>query len=446
MTKLVKATSNITSIPYPARFPRNFMWGAGHSPHQVEADQHSNWGAWEMSPKRISDLKTKGFLEKYGLDNFVAGRGTEFELRYAADFELALSQNHNTIRLGINWAVVEPKQGQFNTDALERYRSMILYALHAGLEPVITLYHWSHPLWFEEMGGWKHRNAPRAFEAFVEYTLGHIGALARYYTVLNEPDGVYARFSYLWGKWPPQETVDEETFARIVANLAEAHRLAYAYIRRTHPQALVGIAQAMTSHESDDPAWLLKSDAWNYGFIYRILPCLDFIGINNYFVSSKFDGKEYPGYNMDDAPGRDYLEDAVLSDFKWAMCPRSIYGVLKGAAECYPGVPLMITEHGHAVSEQYDQRRAWYLWESLKWINKAISEGVPLIGYLHWSLMDNFEWADGYRMQFGLWHVDRRTMLRTPRESSKLYADIIAANGLDLTIAKKYWHLIEKPF
>ncbi len=430
---------NIRDAQLPLIFPAAFLWGGATAPHQVEGSPNSNWGRWERSGARIKELKDQG---KNPAD-FISGPACEFDTRYPQDFALAKTLGHNAIRFGPSWAAIEPREGTFNTQVLARYRDMLLCARASGLEPVFTLYHWVHPGWLENAGGWKRPDAPKLFERFVATLIEYVGDHVTYYTVINEPN-VYGTFSFRWGIWPPKEC-GETGYRDVINNLAEGHRLAHALIKQANPKALVGIAQNIGWHESTNPAIKAEKDMWNYEFVDAILPHLDFIGINLYMHSAFNPGEAI----QDGAQGCDpCTAHPVVSDFPpkgWGMCPRAIYEVIKEFSARYPRMPLMVTEHGHAVHEMEDRRRCWYLWESLKWIHKAVEEGVDLRGYLHWSLMDNFEWAEGYAPQFGLIHIDRKTQERKPRESAFLFRDIIAASGLTQDTAEKYRGLIKHP-
>jgi len=417
-------TKNTRDVELPLSFPRNFLWGAAAAAHQVHGSPGSNWGVWERSPKRLQELKEKGLDP----DDFIASNACEFEIRYPNDFRLARSLCHNANRFSINWATVEPEPATFNTGILKRYRNIASAARDNGIEPIVTLYHWTHPEWFEKGGGWKRGDAPGLFTRFVDRVVRSLGDIVTYYTVLNEPN-VYAMFSFRDGRWPPQEK-SEESHRTVLAHLVEAHILANTLIKRRYPNAQIGIAQSLFWDE-------IGGASSELAFLEKIKDTLDFIGVNTYFHSRE----GVYGWEGNDP----CTEHPVVSDVGWGMCPRAIYGVLKDLSRRYPKHPLLVTEHGHAVSEMEDYRRCWYLWESLKWIHQAIEEGVDLRGYLHWSLLDNFEWAEGFAPKFGLIHVDRKTQKRNPRVSAYLLRDIIESGGLTADIADAYHEVIMHP-
>ena len=427
---------NICEVELPLVFPPTFLWGAATAAHQVQGSPESNWGQWERSPERKKELQDAG----KDPNDYISGNACEFEQRFSKDFALARSLGHSANRFSINWATVEPHPGEFDRAILARYRRLVRSARRHGLTPIVTLYHWTHPAWFEAMGSWKCDGAPLLFARFVEEALKYIGDMVHYYTVLNEPT-VYGPLSFLIGCWPPKEKNSQEVFLKVMDNLAEAHRRAYALIKQCNPHAEVGIAHAVAWEESSDPNIKAEKLRNNLSWTDTIIAQLDFIGLNVYFHEvHEPEGSAYTRLSWTDPCSA----DAVVSDFGWGMCSRSLAEVLKEFWHAYKK-PLMVTEHGHAVAEMDDRRRCWFLWESLKWVHQAMQEGIDLRGYLHWSLLDNFEWAEGFTKKFGLIHVDRATQKRTPRTSAYLLRDIIKAGGLTQEIAEKYRTAIRHP-
>jgi len=429
-------------------FPKNFLWGSATAAHQVEGGKNapgfSNWGSWELSPARQEKLRQDGKIKQDGdLARFVTGPACDFRHRYRGDFAAARAFNHNSIRLSIDWAEIEPEDGRYDPTQLQRYREMVRAAREFGLEPVITLYHWTHPGWFEASGAWQRPDAARRFSRMAAAVIDQIGADVRWWTILNEPN-VYAHFSYDWGLWPPQVT-SAEACARVTEQQLAAHDAVYQQLRAGDPAARLGIAQSCGWNQADDPAEKERMDRWHTEFLDLVRGQLDFIGINVYHHNAVRQGQHLDGWNGAD-PCTDH---PVLSDFNWGMCPRSLAAVAAELHQRYQ-LPILVTEHGHAVRELEDRRRCWFLWQSLAELQRVIAEGVPVLGYLHWSLLDNFEWADGYDPCFGLWAVERDAarptfLERTPRRSAFLLRDIIAAGGLTAALANRYGAAIERP-
>ncbi|MDR3570990.1 MAG: family 1 glycosylhydrolase [Candidatus Pacebacteria bacterium] len=420
-------------------FPKDFLFGTATSAHQVQGSPLSNWGTWEVSSDRKEALAEAGKLSAHGYDNFVAGHACKFEERYPIFFEIAKVYEHNAIRFSINWATVEPQAGEFNGAVIDRYVAMINSALALGLQPIITFYHWTHPMWFEKIGAWRCEDSPVLFGIFVARMMSRIGTKVMYYTPLNEPN-VYAHFSYRWGLWPPQ-TASEVSYRVVAHNLRAAHKVAYQAIKDRNPHALIGIGQSCSWNSADSASLQSERDHWHTDDLDELEPYLDFIGVQTYMHSHYHaDGTVQAGWE-----GRDPCSShEVVSDLNWGMCPRSIYEVVKSTWNRYHK-PIMITEHGHAVREVEDHRRCWYLWKSMGWIERAIQEGIPLMGYLHWSLLDNFEWECGWWPKFGLIEFDHTIGIGRPRRSAELYRDIILAGGTHPTIAKRYSDVIRHP-
>ncbi|MFA5831366.1 MAG: family 1 glycosylhydrolase [Candidatus Paceibacterota bacterium] len=220
---------------------------------------------------------------------------------------------------------------------------------------------------------------------------------------------------------------------RVTESLARGHIAAYKIIKTACPNAMIGVAHGlghkeMTENTAEQRAWKEKDDEeWNWHFLDKIQEHQDFIGINHYFRGMFDDSKK----------------SEIASDLGWEMRPRSLYETIADTWQRY-GKPIIITENGCA--DANDSRRGWFLWESLLWVHKAIEDGIPVLGYFHWSLMDNFEWACGFWPRFGLWEIDRDDNLkRKPRPSAYLYRDIIKEKGFSNELAEKYRNSIAYP-
>ncbi len=416
--------------------------------YQVSGGKQGNWPDWERSKPRLRQLLQDG-VEPKRLREFIAGDACKFNEHYKQDFSMAHAFGHNAIRFSIDWLRIEPEQGVYDEAELNRYRDMCNTARSMGLVPIITLYHWTHPRWFERAGGWTQSDAAEQFARLVQKVLPYLGAI-KYFTVLNEPN-VYATFSYRWDMWPPQ-MASEGAYWEAFRQLQGAYRASHALIKELLPEAQVGIAMAINWNASNDPAQKAQEDKFHTDWIdpLHAAGLVDFVGIQTY-MHSYWDTND-PSKNRFGWEGHDPCTDhPVRSDMigakheHWGMCPQAIYRTVTETYARYK-VPVMVTEHGHAISDMLDHRRCWYLWESVGWLEKAVREGVPLIGYLHWSLMDNFEWKYGFGPTFGLFMVDRTTQKRHPRFSAVLYRDIIYANGRTLELAGRYASVISRPF
>ena len=408
-------------------FPENFDWGAAFASYQVSGCKNSNWSDWEHSEKRKNDLEESGELKKHSLSNFLCGDACKHDKRFVSDFNLVKKLGHNSLRTGSEPGKIMPKKGVIDKKEIARIVKMVKHLNKLGIKIYWNLWHWTIPTWWQEEGGWE---SPHAIEYFTLYTNAVVNALAplgvTHWITLNETN-VFGKLSYEYGAWPPQLS-DHARYEVVNDALVQAHIAAYKIIKKVCPQSFVGVAHAlghneMTEATAEQREWKEKEDeAWSRHFLEKIKDYQDFVGINHY-RGSLFGGRPV----------------TITNDLDWDMYPRAIYDTIMDVWKWY-GKPIVITENGCADDE--DSRRPWFLWETLKWIQKAIEDGVPVLGYLHWSLMDNFEWAYGFWPRFGLIEIDRENNLkRIPRKSAYLYRDIIRY-GLTDKVAKKYSDII----
>jgi beta-glucosidase len=347
--------------------------------------------------------------------NYVSGRVAEHKKYFKQDFELLKSLNLNTLRFSIEWSRIEPTEGEFNKTALRYYKTYFNELKRQGITPVVTLWHWTAPKWFANKGGFLKRGNIKYFERFVEVVTKAFGNDFTYVTILNEPL-VYASLSYKEGKWPPQ---NENVFKsiKVVFNLITAHKKAAKVLLKFRQDYKIGIAHNCPDFYSGDGKLTTRLNIKflkfinNFYFLDRTKKYLDFIGINYYFAERHF-GFGFHGTNP----------DKHRNDLGWSMEPARISNVVNDIW-CRYKLPVMITENG--VADSTDKYRKWWIGETLKELIKLKKKGVGLIGYIHWSLLDNFEWAEGHWPKFGLIAVDRKTGARRVRPSAKWFASII---------------------
>jgi beta-glucosidase len=393
-------------------FPKGFFWGAATASHQVEGGCVNDWSRWETSPERMAFLERSGELAKHGRDNFVSGRGAGHWERYAEDTELAASLGLNALRISLEWSKIEPKEGEFDEAVLAHYLEEVRGMQARGIEPFLTLWHWPLPLWLADRGGWTHHGAPAAFAQFTARVMATLGGEVRWWITLNEPE-IYSTHSYLFGIWPPQRKNPWTTLVAL-AHLVRAHHLAAAAIKRVRPDAMIGIAKHNIWFEpvGRSPwnalvAWGANW-AWNDLLLHLTDRSSTFIGINQYFH------RPVNGW-ITRVPG------AQTSDMDWDLSPEALRRVLLGAKKFRK--PMVVTEHG--LADAADKHRGRFIRESIAQLARAMAEGADVRGYLHWSLLDNFEWDKGYWPKFGLIAVARETMTRTVRGSAREYGEVI---------------------
>lgn len=414
------------------QFPKDFMWGAASSSHQVEGNQDNNWTEWEKHhANALSRGSKKAFdtpavhwyrIKDQAMDphNYISARGVDHFKRYESDFDIARSLNHNAHRFSLEWSRIQPGPGVFDEKMIEHYRNVITALHRRGIEPILTLWHFSLPKWVQAQGGFTNPATIADFERYASRMAQEFGSDIKYWCTINEPE-VFTSFSYWLGFWPPGQKNIGKAFVAYTSILPRAHISAYRAIKKYSPNARVGISKNMMWYSAEG-RFLTPAVAFfwnwfgNYYFLDQIKKYQDYIGLNYYF-KYVLKGLKWS------------ISEQNPSDMGWGLHPEGMYELLRLIGKRYPRTPVLITECG--LADAQDESRAWYIKEILRSIHRAMKEGVDVEGFLYWALLDNFEWDKGYWPKFGLVEVDRKTMKRTIRPSAKIYADIIKAGGLD---------------
>jgi len=406
------------------KFPAAFLWGVSTSAYQIEGNVDNDWSNWEKSESRIKELKSKNLNP----DDFICGRACDSYNRWEEDIGLVKNLNGGAYRFSAEWARIEPEQGRFDEAAIAHYGSMVKKLKELRIEPFLTLWHWTLPLWVRDIGGWENKDTSRHFLKYAEKLADSLGEDVRFWITLNEPQ-TYTGLSYVAGAFPPQ--IKSLFRANTVfKNLMQAHSAAYRMLKQKFKdKAQVGISHYVNYHTAYGNTLLNKALArlmdylrWQR-FIDSAEPCQDFIGFQYYHhdrVKFKPGGRFIIADNVN--------ENSATNDMGWEIYPQGIYPLLKYLKRY--NKPVYITENGTADAD--DDHRPRFINETLRHVQQAIREGVDVRGYFHWSLLDNFEWAHGWNPKFGLYEVDRRTFERKPRSSAGLYADICKNNGIML--------------
>jgi beta-glucosidase len=407
------------------QFPKNFLWGAATSAHQVEGGLINDWSEWEKENcdilakkgwERASDWQREKFPEIKNPTNYISGKAADHYNLYDQDFAMAQELGHNATRISIAWERIEPSEGIFNEKELDHYLNVIKSMKRHGLEPFVTLYHWPVPLWFRDIGGWENKKAVEYFARYTQKVVEKLKDEVKFWIVINEP-WVYTTLHYFQGDRPPAK---KNLFSawRVYDKLAVAHNLAYDEIKKIDNDAQVGSSHLMIWFEANPNnlvnRWLKSWADWyvNNRWFDLIGGKQDFIGLNHY---------HHDTVNWGFAKNA----DKQVNDLGWELYPESIFQVLMMLKKYKK--PVYITENGLADAE--DSRRKWYLEECLKYVCQAIEKGVDVRGYLHWSLLDNFEWDYGYWPRFGLIEVDFEKLTRRPRKSARWYKEVCKNNG-----------------
>jgi len=401
------------------KFPQNFLWGAATSAHQVEGNNvNSDWWAWEKKPGKHKSGKA---CHHYDL--------------YEKDFDLVKKLNHNAHRLSIEWARIEPEPGKFSQKELRHYIDVIKALRERGIEPIVTLHHFTNPQWVARRGGWVNPLTVNYFLSYCDYVVKALAKHVHYWITINEPT-IFLSHAYIFGAWPPQAKSYVKATA-VEENLAWAHVRAYRLIHKIyHKQSLyepaVSISQnvmAFVPSRKDlknKVTAFLRDQVYNFGFIDRIMRHniwrkrpLDFIGVNYYSRQVVELKKMNLGSLVSDTSDRRFhwVKKNALG---WEIYPKGLYDVLIGLKKYH--LPVMITENGICTDD--DKLRWQYIHDHLRYIDLAMKKGVNVTGYLYWSLLDNFEWDKGFAPRFGLIDVNYKTFKRTVRNSAKKYAQV----------------------
>jgi len=402
-------------VSYP--FPEGFLWGAATSSHQVEGDNRLNdW--WES--------------EHQGRVPHASGPACRHYELFREDFDLARSWGHNAHRFSIEWSRVQPGEGQWDRKALEHYVDVVDALRDRGLEPVVTLHHFTNPSWFVRSGGWAWSGAPRVFGEYVERVVEVMGNRVRFWLTVNEPT-VYVRQGFIVGEWPPFKCGKWRQAFGALRNLARAHLLGFRTIHQAAPGALVSFAHnAPIVQACRASAWSDRSAATVRDFVLNRLflnligeQNLDFVGLNYYTrMVVRSQGSTANRILGSVCRGHSHVGQGPVSKIGWESYPQGLGQILRRFGRL--GLPLLVTENGIATDDE--RLRTRFIREHLKVISKAVESGTNVIGYLYWTLMDNFEWTDGRNAPFGLAAVDFKTQRRTARPCVEELKQVFAAS------------------
>jgi len=404
-------------------FPAAFMWGAAGAGHQIEGN-NVNSDIWLME-----HLKSSIFKEPSG------DACNSFEL-WETDLNIAKQLGLTAYRFSIEWSRIEPEDGQFSYAMLKHYEAIIVGCLSRNMVPIVTLNHFSNPVWFARKGGWTNPDAPNLFARYCDYVGRYIGYRISYAVTFNEPN--ILRTLNILGMsdtiWETQDkTLDEATvvtncekfsglnvakrddFEIMMALLIEGHKLGRDILKGHNPDMQVGFSLAMLDDQAEGQNSLQSQKREeNYGAWLRAAQFSDFVGVQNYEKV------------VWDSNGPVSIPDKVQKSITGSWVdPTSLSNSVAYVYEM-TGKPIFVTEHGLAT--ETDNERETFLKDSLVCLLNTIESGVPVLGYIHWTLLDNYEWVHGYDIHFGLCSVDRKTFERSPKPSAYAYRDMIANN------------------
>jgi beta-glucosidase len=433
-------------------FPQDFLWGAATASYQIEGAAHTDgrgesvWDRFSATPGKVRNGDTGEIA-------------CDFYHRYSDDVRLMNELGIGAFRFSIAWPRVLPAgRGRVNEAGLDFYDRLVDELLANDIEPFVTLFHWDTPQALEDDGGWPVRSTATAFVEYTEAVVGRLGDRVRFWMTHNEP-WVYAWIGHSWGKHAPGRTSEADAVAT-AHHLLLSHGWAAEAIRRGSADAQVGIALnlAHTYPASDTPedeaaAWRVDGagNRWFLDPIFRgsyptdlldrselvepfvlegdmeaIAAPIDFLGVNNYF--------RFVVTAADEGPKLVNPPESELTDMGWEVYPDGLRRLLVRLTDEYSPSAIYITENGAAFGDVRghdgsvrDPERTAYLQSHIGAVSDAVTAGAPIRGYFVWSLLDNFEWAEGYSKRFGIVYVDYHTLERVPKDSFYWYRDFIAA-------------------
>ena len=423
-------------------FPKGFLWGTATASHQVEGNNtNNNWWKWEQEGHTNGSAAVAA--------DWWGGRWRE-------DFDRAAETGQNAHRLSIEWSRVQPTPDKWDEDAIEKYRTMLRGLRDRNMTALVTLHHFTDPLWVTERGAWETEEIVPLFEKYVRKMVDSLKEYTNLWVTINEPN-VYALSGYVTGDFPPGKK-DLKQAMMVIANMVKGHAAAYRAIHELQPEARVGYAlhyRPMVPRLSWSPLDRLmrniRYEGVNMGFPTAISTGVmktpigkfnipeakgtqDYLGLNYYSVdtvwfdlvnaSQMFSNSGYP-------KNADMSVTGMIANI-----PQGIYDSIKWIVRTYPNLPIIITENG--VEDFDDHLRPRYLVQHLHQVWRTVNFNWPVKGYFHWSLVDNFEWERGWTQRFGLWGLDLDTQKRIRRPSVDLYAEICKENGISSEMVQKY--------
>lgn len=451
------------------QFPRDFLWGAACASFQCE-------GAWDADGKGPSIWDD--FCHESGGKNIKHGDNGDVACdtyhRYREDIALMKAHGIRAYRFSISWPRVIPDgDGAINEAGLQYYDNLVDALIESGIEPMITLYHWDLPSALQHKGGWLNRDIVTAFERYARLIAERFAGRVRCFMTLNEPQCA-ASLGYGIGIHAPGWKLSGECVARVYHHMALAHSAAQRAIKAVAPDVRVGVVccgrmayPLVDTPEGREAAYRASFDlSEEWAFSYNVF--LDSLIWRRYDESAnavlrrfaaEIPESDWPLMETPDFLGMNIYNGQPVDEsgrpvsfpagnpstaLKWPVTPEVMHYAPMHLHRRY-GLPVIITENGLSCNDKvfldgkvHDPDRIDFLHRYLTNLSMAIAEGTPVMGYLHWSFLDNFEWADGYSERFGLIHVDYETLQRTPKDSARWYAQVIASNGDVLNEVPKY--------
>ncbi|MFZ4715639.1 MAG: family 1 glycosylhydrolase [Bacteriovoracaceae bacterium] len=424
LTLLTTLLSYSETINLP---PKNdFFFGIANAPTQVEDQLEDPWIEHAKSGKVRAYFQTENPEKKL-----------EFWTKPEIEIDLAQELGVNLFRLGIDWSrlmIFSPplKEQQIDYQALDQYKNILSKIKANKMKVMLTLFHHSEPFWTLEKKSWSNPEMINQFVFFAKAALPELIDQVDFIITFNEPQ-FYIAMTGLKPIWPSYQSKNHSLelfnlpfkkglFQKSLENIAEAHKRIYAHVKKIAPQIKVGIAHNVANYRGvnwpSEASALISWHRFNYEMLDLVKDHLDFMGIN-YYGAENLSGTKLK-----------FDKNYEYSDSGRAISPQGLYKIVHRLQKRYGylNLPYIVTENG--IADESDRIRPLYLIEHLKVVNKLMNEGIKFLGYIHWTLTDNFEWTDGYCPKFGLVGVNRKTMKRTKRESYFLFQRIIESRKI----------------
>jgi len=425
-------------------FPKNFLWGTATAAHQVEGfNTNNNWYRWEHS------FDQNGKSRIHNSDK--SGEAADHWNVYKQDINLMKNIGANAYRFSVEWSKIMPTINKINQDAIDHYREVCIALIDSGLVPVVTLHHFTHPLWFEDMGGFEKEENIKYFLEFSELIFNELSDVVQYWCTINEP-AVYVSQGYFNGVFPPGKK-DPLIAGEVMKNLLYAHTDVYHLLKslKNGDKSQIGLVKNITQF---DPLRRWHVLDWYFSEILndiftnstidlllngefrfylpgmadlsykntKAIKALDFIGLNYY---SRWHVKGH--LNPNEPFTFEKRKQDIQTDMPYSIYPEGFYKALNTVSKLE--MPIIVTENG--IADDKDDRRKLFINRYLYALFQAMQDGLVVNGYFYWSLMDNFEWAEGYSMKFGLYEVDFSSQDRKLRDGSQAYKEIINRPAVD---------------
>ncbi len=417
------------------KFSKDFLWCSATAAHQIEGNNiNSDWWQWEQK---------KGAIK----NNERSGIACDHWNRVDEDIALMKNLNLNAYRFSLSWSKIEPKEGFFDELAIDHYKEEINKLLEKNIEPIVTLHHFVHPHWFTSSGGWYRDDAVEIFKRFLHKVYSSLGSKVKWWTTINEPM-VLIGGGYIEGLMPPGRK--DFSIKKPLVNLMKTHAMSYQYLHKKAEiegrKIYVGLAHHIRFLEASrkwNPLDIIASKISNWIFNYMIPEALatgeikltiPFVVHINEKIEGLKNTQDYIGLNyytrelievslLDFQVKRKYHKDKLLSDLNWEHYPQGLAIITQDYSKLFPKIPFLITENG--VADSKDWLRKQFIKEHLEQIEKLEAQGHQFLGYCYWSLMDNFEWIEGFSPRFGLYEMDYKTQTRKLRPSAKYFKQLI---------------------